>query len=565
MMKRYAIIAVFFIQSFAFANDIYVDVSWGGATSGTITEPFITITDGQAALNSGSAGNLYIAPGTYSEPALNCAKSGASDALRINILPWPGKNGNVICDGTNGIAYWLQTTGKYITISNSPTSSIFCTRYTGNAVRIQGDSTQIYNLVVSTSGSVSTGGTAILLQADNCRVMGCALTNCYRTGIGIASKTNTLIANCSLSGFTPDTTSGSAFGISVNAAPRTVVTNCTITFDDPGSNKTISGVYLTDDASHGSETNILVIANTLKGGSSPYARNTCNGITVMGADGNVTLSRNTIWNWGHYGVDCGGTTGNESQGVLFERNLAYNNGMGNFAVDGDTVGTTNQIVLRNNISYLTVEPPEGNNYNGGFDFHGEYGSNNISRVAWYNNTAWVSPTVTSTYAAGFWTDRQMGLGTYVLINNVFVSAAGDAFKWQDDFTHNTTTLSNNLFYTTGGKAIRFNFGVPLATYANDHVVGGSAGYFSFDTGKTGCRNGTDPKFSNPPSGFDLMEGSPCIGTGLNLSALFSDDYNGAHREAWDLGAIRNEAIRTGIIDSVRLKGKGKFKGNTNLH
>lgn len=113
---------------------------------------------------------------------------------------------------------------------------------------------------------------------------------------------------------------------------------------------------------------------------------------------------------------------------------------------------------------------------------------------------------------------------------------------------NNGRMYNNIFFECGsnpGSAVGGYYGFDGGTgpsFLADYnlVVGTGAG-----TTKTGFTeahgiNGSNPQFvSAGTSNLKLLGGSPCIGTGINLSIYFQNDYSDMTRiNPWDIGAYK---------------------------
>ena len=115
---------------------------------------------------------------------------------------------------------------------------------------------------------------------------------------------------------------------------------------------------------------------------------------------------------------------------------------------------------------------------------------------------------------------------------------------------NGITIENNLIYANGGYGIGSYAATGGGVVVDHNLTSGNGdGDYNFsDGGSTyayalGTAIYSDPLFVNESAAnFDahLAAGSPAIGAGLNLSALFSTDQADASRPtagAWDLGAL----------------------------
>jgi hypothetical protein len=167
--------------------------------------------------------------------------------------------------------------------------------------------------------------------------------------------------------------------------------------------------------------------------------------------------------------------------------------------------------------------------------HASFTAANINNNVFANNT----------YGAFYIINSASG-GTIKICNNIFLnngnatSYSGD--MWISNTVGSNLTESNNLFHRSAGawgttKVIRHS----VTFYDINHIIGGGAGYWQYDSGKGANDIITDPKFLNlsglynTNTDFKLKPGSPCINTGL-LSALPATDFNGKVWISPDIGA-----------------------------
>lgn len=123
--------------------------------------------------------------------------------------------------------------------------------------------------------------------------------------------------------------------------------------------------------------------------------------------------------------------------------------------------------------------------------------------------------------------------------------------------HNAVVVNNIFYECCGDKASSRDFGFYSIGGTNtltdyNLVIGVGAGtvkntkYFKDPHGL----NGVDPLFvdvtADGPEGWRLQAGSPALGAGTNLNALFTTDFGGNPRGAsWDIGAWQGAALPSG--------------------
>lgn len=128
---------------------------------------------------------------------------------------------------------------------------------------------------------------------------------------------------------------------------------------------------------------------------------------------------------------------------------------------------------------------------------------------------------------------------------------------------NDTQFYNNLVYGGIGEGIRGNYGAMRTLLMNNTVFDNAGpGVMALDGSIIGHNNilfrngrdafdsqgsgtvkesysllGIDPLFADSSNAdFHIQRGSPAIAGGTNLSAYFKDDFYGAIRQGWDIGA-----------------------------
>jgi hypothetical protein len=502
-------------------NDVYVDGSWGGAQTGTQVQPYRSIAAAFGVLPKGAASTVFIKGGEYHEQNLSLAASGSGAANPIVVRPIDG-GGDVVIDGAfSGAlpkARCLNITGSFVTVQSSDTARLVVRNFDMGGIRSSGVSTRLSGIVLENIANSTNGSSAIsFYQAKGGTIESCIISNVGVRAINLTQCNGTeaadfIVAKNQIHGVNILPGGGWIYGIALNSCQYVAVSSNVITMTDPGGWGAY-GIVMADGDLKGTNGFFTITHNVLEGNPDPYARRNCSGIVTSASYWKTLISNNTVYHWGNYGIDIGGTGRFQSQDVMVSGNRCYNNGRGNYAVDGECTGADRPITLRNNISYLNVPPPAGNDYNGGFDFHGDV-DYCTARVNWFNNIHWTDQS--SVYACGLWTDTHTGTGTYRIQNNIFVTAGGHALKWQDGFTNSHVQIDDNAFFSSNGQPIRFQFGTAARVYDSAHVVGDQAGYFSYDTGKGRSTIVASPKLAAPPNNVGFSFDSPCWRAGFSI-------------------------------------------------
>lgn len=521
-------------------TNIYVDkANEGGTEDGSIGNPWGTIAEGLTDINAKGTGahTLHIVGGqTYFEQDSSVTVSGLDDSSRVVIQPKVG-TGHVTIDGSGGTATGFEITGDYTTIKSITSQNFIIQNFTGTndyAVKVNNGDYAIVDGITATTGMLSRG--IAVVNAENVIVQNNIVTCLYK-GLYLlddATLPDTLDGNTFQNNQITVGTTGAGQSIFVfQAYPNTAAqffTNTTITGNTLIAN--ITGYTMTADfiGIHdfrvGTEdltitNNIVYVEGTVQ------SENGSSGILLIDVDGGV-IGGNTVYNWGEYGIDVGGTS-IESQDIIVEDNIVYNNGRGNISVNGDTVGATTAITVRNNLSYLSIAPPFGNDYNGGFDFHANDPS--TASVYWYNNTHWTDQT--HAYAAAFWTGSALNAGDFLIKNNIFISPTSTYVVKIQDAAPNMVFDYNIAFNTGAGNAVIFN----SSPYANDEMLTGGTSLCDDLTQMCNAQE-SDPSLISPPGNMSINAGSSAYDNGVTIGT-FSDDILGVSRpqaSAWDIGA-----------------------------
>lgn len=161
----------------------------------------------------------------------------------------------------------------------------------------------------------------------------------------------------------------------------------------------------------------------------------------------------------------------------------------------------------------------------------------LSSIYVYNNVV-IGPSHTEDYCATLYTYGQgptywynntvYNCGTANVNNPLFQIRTGTA----------STTLKNNIFYAKTGTLKYFvNMGSVTPTNTNNcwYGIGAFASHVSGDYGTNANSVEADPVFIST-SDFHLQSSSPCIDTGVDLSATFTKDKDGVTRSTFDIGA-----------------------------
>lgn len=127
-------------------------------------------------------------------------------------------------------------------------------------------------------------------------------------------------------------------------------------------------------------------------------------------------------------------------------------------------------------------------------------------------------------------------------NTIYGSTATSGVLFNSSSTKGTAAngrVRNNLFIRTAATYSKLSDTVAdynMHTLADDSASGNFTEPNGINGGYTPAQIWVDPDNGN----FALIDGSPAVGSGINLYADFTDDYNGTARAssgAWDRGAI----------------------------
>jgi hypothetical protein len=297
---------------------------------------------------------------------------------------------------------------------------------------------------------------------------------------------------------------------------------------------------------------------------------------------NVTYSNNTVsfTNWS-LAIGDNNTTGNSLSGVRVfgntctnwanweqTSNIFHHNGL--FLFCDNSTGTITDIKIY------------GNTFGPGFGAQNTsaiYVNGGIGDLYIYNNL--FLPAANEGPANGLITLRAMYYNnTCYVADNVFVQpGSGSCGLWmQIDFSGVVMTVNSqnniftgNWFYNAvllpGSGTITYN-GNHNIYYNTQHFgdAGGQetiAAWKGFGSNFDNDMITTDPKFFGGGS-YQLLAGSPAIGAGINLSSLFTTDFNGVTRPAstaWDIGAYEYGAPVGATILNCFKFGNSASTGN----
>ena len=292
---------------------LYVDRTMSACSdigSGTLTEPFCTITKGVSRMQPGYA--LYIGNGTYAE-SIKPAVSGTA-AAPITISAWPGRSPVV---GT-GVTYGAYlSTRSYITVSNltftgTTGDGIYVTKsnhatITGNTVTYAGE--QAHSL---TARGISIGSTTASVVSNN------NTNHNSDTGIYVTGTSTGITVSNNQSSFNAEGWQRNANGINVTSPGNTVIGNVTHDNEDSGiqfytgANNSLATLNVTyNNGDHGIDnynvTGGRIIGNTVY-------RNCTSGINVEGTSGSFLIANNIAVDNAVYpaysGLSCARRAGN---------------------------------------------------------------------------------------------------------------------------------------------------------------------------------------------------------------------------------------------------------------
>jgi len=237
------------------------------------------------------------------------------------------------------------------------------------------------------------------------------------------------------------------------------------------------------------------------------------GIYFGGGDGvanvttdNIDVSWNTVYNFGSRGIQFNndeevGAAGNTFTNIKISNNLIYN---GNRDAIRISTGTVSANVF-NNIIYDC----------GLYEFGG------LGIISWttgstiniYNNTIY------SEGNDGYGVINIMGdvntTADYVFKNNIIYSlSSSDYLYYEGEVDSGSVDMDNDCYYGNGNGP-------------------------AYDTNRVNA----DPLFTTNGSDFHLQATSPCRDAGVDLSAVFTTDYDGVSRPSvYDIGAYEYPTI-----------------------
>lgn len=151
-----------------------------------------------------------------------------------------------------------------------------------------------------------------------------------------------------------------------------------------------------------------------------------------------------------------------------------------------------------------------------------------------------------------WQETGGASGTYLVQNNTFLGGqASFAIRWSNSSgSAATLKIQNNIYQ--GNDSAEVSLYNANTTLTADHNVGfsmhtdpfdwnatGSGGGISLAAWKTATGQDADFRTTTPNlnGAYAPRPTSSAIGTGVDLSAQFTTDYNGATRTTWDIGAV----------------------------
>jgi len=126
---------------------------------------------------------------------------------------------------------------------------------------------------------------------------------------------------------------------------------------------------------------------------------------------------------------------------------------------------------------------------------------------------------------------------FEIYNNTFYNIYKNEVALQspvkhDNYIKNNASHSGRYGYMGGDAAIQtYN-----SYYACQPII--TYGIYGCPYNQVGQQNETSDPFVNAAlNNFNLVPGAKSIGNGTDLRTIFSDDFNGSYRAAWDIGAI----------------------------
>ncbi len=319
------------------------------------------------------------------------------------------------------------------------------------------------------------------------------------------------------------------------------------------------------------------VAHTNKGDPNYTSNHSGNGI-VVGNASNVLIEYCEAYNNGELNASA---NNNGPVGIWFwevdhgtiQHCVSHNNKSGNGKDGGgfDIDGGCRNCVLQYNYSYDNV----GAGYlicqfSGATAFSDDTVRYNISE----NDGAANNMGGICWYSAG----SNGGIRNVHVYNNTVFNSVACGLRWFNTSGMTGNTIRNNIFITTGGRALvqgsqtttaglfqgnsYWSSGAAFSVAGYGSVAGWRAATSQEMRGSDTCGISADPRVASPGAGesltdphllatltaYTLQTGSPCIDAGLDLAALFSfsmgtQDYwgNSIPRGAgWDIGACESE-------------------------
>ncbi len=528
-------LAVAALPSVAPATDYYVRSDGSDAQAGTgylNTQAWASI--GHAVSTATVGDTVYIAPGSYSDPA------GLAPA---NDTSWLGDpTSAVFLDVTPGTVTHNQTTNYRLWDFTSVTGDVSGITWSDMTIEARNyGAFWLYNngtvsdltldtldITTRTNGVGAPTGDAIVFGKDctNVTINDCTVTTGRYAIVSNADFDNSAVTGNTLSAgdsnalalyikgtpsgltVTGNTVTSGNYGMTFNSLSTSTVSSNNVT----GANRGVSTVHFTDvkytdntvtatntngnyyAAYHGNLTNVEMTGNTFTGGAYAISASAVSSSTIQ--DNTVTGAKRALSTTGWTNVNCTGNTlavteatsdynallnGTISGSVISSNTITGSNysisaiALNNSAVTGNTMATNTTGTKQYAINLSTAADSEISDNTINHAVYGLFINSTVSSVTVQGNT--ITPTVAGVYINYGGT----GNDTKVLDNNISVSGAGNTYGISLGHTNeaNSVVAGNTI---DGAKyGIYYLRGINGAVIQSNTITNTTTGFYSHTT------------------------------------------------------------------------------------